>query len=253
MHNFDDFRRVVHAIRNNCPWDKEQDHETLKKYLIEESYEVLEAIDDGDFAELEKELGDVFLQVMLHSEIASETNKFNIDGVIDKITAKMIERHPHVFVKKDDGISSSEVLENWEVIKSRTSKRKSILEGIPRALPALMRGQRMQSKAAQVGFDWDNIADVVAKTREELGEFLEEVELGNQKASVEEFGDLLFALTNVGRHLKFDVEDSLQQANAKFERRFQHVEAQYENHDEMKKASLEELDGHWDKAKAKGL
>lgn len=253
MHSFDDFRKVVHEIRNKCPWDKEQDHTSLKKYLIEESYEVLEAIDDADPAELEKELGDVFLQIMLHSEIASESKLFDIDGVIDKITAKMIERHPHVFGNDDANISSEKVLENWEMIKARTLKRKSVLEGIPRALPALMRGQRMQSKAASVGFDWDNIDDVLAKTREELTEFLDEIAAGNKKAKAEEFGDLLFALVNVGRHLKFDVEDTLQQANQKFQRRFNYVEEQYENHSEMKKVDLVELDKHWDKAKEMGL
>jgi tetrapyrrole methylase family protein/MazG family protein len=253
MHSFNDFRTVVHKIRNQCPWDKEQDHSTLKKYLIEESYEVLEAIDEGDFAELEIELGDVLLQIMLHSEIASETDKFNIDGVVDKITAKMIERHPHVFGDDDANISSDKVLENWEVIKSRTLNRKSVLEGVPRHLPALMRAQRLQAKAAGVGFDWPHISDVLEKTHEELTEFLAELESGNQKAQAEEFGDLLFALVNVGRHLKFDVEDCLQQASQKFIRRFNYVEDQFENHADMRTKSLDELDKHWDNAKKKGL
>ena len=250
MQSFDELKEVVREIRNKCPWDKKQSHESLKKYFIEEVYEALEAIDNKDFNELKEELGDVLLQIMLHSEIASEENHFDINDVINTVKDKMIERHPHVFGElKDRTLDSDDVLTNWEIIKAKSKKRESVLDGLPKAMPALIRAQRMQSKSSKVGFDWEHVDGAFDKVKEELAEFENELGSDNRKRQEEEFGDLLFALVNVGRHLGFDTEETLQRTSNKYEKRFRYVEKQYKNHEEMKKASLEELDNHWDTVK----
>lgn len=250
MHPFDKLRDVVTEIRNKCPWDREQTHESLKKYLIEECYEVVDAIDDVDPDELVGELGDVLLQVMLHAEIASEKNQFDVETVIEKITEKMIVRHPHVFKTPGSAETADQVVENWEVIKAKTSQRKSVLDGIPRHLPALMRAQRLQSKASNVGFDWkDDLEPVLTKIREEMDEFAEALLAGDSSASEKEFGDVLFSLVNLGRLHGFDVESALQQTNEKFRKRFQYIESKYDSASDMKDAGLAELDRHWEDAK----
>jgi tetrapyrrole methylase family protein / MazG family protein len=250
MHPFDELKDVVMQVRNKCPWDIKQTHESLKKYFIEEVYEALDAIDNKDFNELKEELGDVLLQVMLHSEIASESKKFDVLNVIDTVKEKLIIRHPHVFGDlKGQNLDSEEVLENWESIKAKTKKRDSVLDGLPKAMPALIRAQRMQSKTSKLGFDWDYIEGAFDKVKEELSEFEYELSTANEEKQKEELGDLLFALVNVGRHLNFDVEECLQKASDKYDRRFRYVEKQYNTHDEMKKAGLEELDKHWNEIK----
>jgi len=247
--NFSDLVDIVKILRKECPWDRKQTHESIKDNLIEEAYEAVEAIDTGDFDELEKELGDVLLHVVFHSNMAHESNRFSIDDVIYSIQEKLIRRHPHVFgdeVAEND----EQVAENWESIKLEEGK-KSILEGIPKQLPALIRAQRMQEKAANVGFDWPDSKQVWDKLQEELDEFREVLEQGNLQKSREEFGDLLFSLVNFGRFFDLNAEDSLRSTNKKFMRRFQYIENQLNQQDkDISEVSLEEMDKHWNSAKS---
>ena len=246
--NFDDLVELVQILRKECPWDREQTHESLKDHLIEEAYETIEAIDNNSFEELKKELGDVLLQVVFHSIMGDEKNKFTIGDVIYTIQQKMIRRHPHVFgeVEADD---PQKVSQNWESIKM-TEGKESVLEGIPKQLPALIRAQRMQEKAANVGFDWPEKEQVWQKLEEELGEFKETLETDNREMQQAEFGDLLFSLVNVGRNHGLVSEDSLRTTNRKFSRRFQYIEQKLqEKGEDITQTSLEEMDRYWDEAK----
>jgi XTP/dITP diphosphohydrolase len=247
--SFSDLVEIVKIIRNECPWDRKQTHESIKDNLIEEAYEAVEAIDTGDFDELKKELGDVLLHVVFHSNMANESDTFSIDDVIYSIQEKLIRRHPHVF-GDDTANDEQQVAENWENIKLKEGKE-SILEGIPKPLPALIRAQRMQEKAANVGFDWPQAIQVLEKLEEELQEFKEVLEEGDQQKSHEEFGDLLFSLVNLGRFFDLNAEDSLRSTNRKFIRRFQYIEEQLRQKDKnISEASLEEMDNHWNSAKS---
>jgi len=246
--NFDDLVEIVHILRDECPWDRKQTHQSIKDNLIEEAYEAVEAIDKSNFEELEKELGDVLLHVVFHSRMAEQTDTFSIKDVIYSIQEKLIRRHPHVF---GDEVAEDEeqVAENWESIKMKEGK-KSVLEGIPKQLPALIRAQRMQEKAANVGFDWPEFSQVWDKLEEELQEFKEVLEEGDSEKSREEFGDLLFSLVNAGRFFDLNAEDSLRSTNKKFIRRFQYIEDQLDREDKtLSEASLEDMDKHWDQAK----
>lgn len=243
-----------------CPWDREQTHESLKQYLIEEAYEVCEAIDEGDDEEICEELGDVALQVVFHAELAERDGRFRLEEVYSKICTKLLDRHPHVFgeVKADD---SEAVLKNWEELKREEKKvkarkagrdRHSALDGVPKALPGLQRAQRLQEKASRVGFDWDKTEDVAAKVEEEVGEFLEAARSGSKENMEEEFGDLLFSLVNLSRFLNLTPEDSLRVACDKFVARFHEVEAEAEKKGRaLKEMSLEEMDELWEEAKKK--
>lgn len=246
--SFDDLVKIVKILRKECPWDKKQTHESLKDHLIEESYEAIEAIDREDFEELKKELGDVLLQVVFHSIMADETDQFNIGNVILAIQEKLIRRHPHVFgdTKADN---EQQVAENWENIKLTEGKR-SVLEGIPKKLPALIRAQRMQEKAANVGFDWPEKEQVWTKLEEELDEFKETLASENHQAKQDELGDLLFSLVNVARNYKLDAEDSLRSTNRKFIRRFQYIEEKLKEDDrDIRETPLEDMDHYWNEAK----
>ncbi len=255
---FDKLVEIVHQLRDpktGCPWDKEQTHHTLKQYLIEETYEVIDAI-DNEPSKVSEELGDVLLQVILHSEIASETNNFSVGDVITHISNKMVTRHPHVFgnVKAD---TSSEVLKNWEQLKQKELKpNTSIISGVPRGMPALLRAQRIGDKAARVGFEWPTVEQVRDKVFEEMKEFLEECtsKTVDPMKMKDEFGDILFALTQLARKLNLNSEDLLHAASDKFSRRFQEVERRAGG-EKMKERSLEELDAIWNQVKKeeKGL
>lgn len=249
--DFGDLVQIVKILRKECPWDRKQTHESIKDNLIEEAYEAVEAIDTQDFDELEKELGDVLLHVVFHSNMADETDDFTIDDVIYSIQEKLIRRHPHVF---GDEVAEDEeqVAKNWESIKLEEGKE-SILAGIPKPLPALIRAQRMQEKAANVGFDWPEFNSVWDKLEEELQEFKEALEEGDPQKSRDEFGDLLFSLVNAGRFFDLKAEDSLRSTNRKFLRRFQYIEEQLEQEDKkLSNVSLEEMDKHWNSAKSNG-
>jgi tetrapyrrole methylase family protein / MazG family protein len=241
---------------DGCPWDREQDHHTLKPYLLEEAYEVLDAIDAADDGELCSELGDVLLQVVFHAQIASETGRFSIDDVCRAITDKLIRRHPHVFA---DGSAenSGEVLRNWEQIKreEREGNDKapvSALDGVPRPLPALLRAERIQQRASRVGFDWDQVDGALAKVSEEIDELRQECDNGGSPERInEEFGDLLFALVNVARFMKVAPEDALRGAVDKFDRRFRRVERVFATRGtSLREATLEEMDTVWNEIKA---
>ncbi|MCK5740345.1 nucleoside triphosphate pyrophosphohydrolase [bacterium] len=249
-----EFQRLVKIMEqlrgpNGCPWDKKQDHASMRQYLIEEAFEVLEALDDGDDKELCLELGDLLLQVVFHAQMASETGRFDIWDVANGINEKLIRRHPHIF--GDVTVTSAEeVVVNWEKIKMLEGK-KSVVDGVPLALPALLRAFRVQKKASKIGFDWDEIEPVWEKVKEEEAELLEAVRQADPAKIEEEFGDLLFSLVNVSRFLKVNPEDALRATTNKFIRRFQFIEKTLaEQNKSPEDCSLEEMDAIWDVVKA---
>ncbi|NWQ44546.1 nucleoside triphosphate pyrophosphohydrolase [Bacillus sp. EB106-08-02-XG196] len=257
LKNFSKLREIIAVLRgsNGCPWDKEQTHESLKKYLIEETYEVIEAIDSGDIDHLVEELGDVLLQVMLHAQIGEDEGYFAIDDVIEALSTKMIRRHPHVFGNRvvED---SEEVLRNWQEIKKQEKgeTETSLLDGISMSMPNLLRAYEIQKKAAKVGFDWQEITPALEKVKEELEEFENEIKTASLVNAKKEFGDILFAFVNVARFLKIHPEEALFETNEKFIRRFGYIEEKVKNSEKpIEDHSLEELDRFWDEAKSKGL
>ncbi|KYG33305.1 nucleoside triphosphate pyrophosphohydrolase [Alkalihalobacillus trypoxylicola] len=254
---FDQLRKVIAQLRgpNGCPWDQKQTHQSLKKYLIEEAYEVLEAIDEEDDVHLIEELGDILLQVMLHAQIGEDEGIFTIRDVIESITDKMIRRHPHVFadIKVEN---EEEVVKNWEKIKSSEKAEEkqsdSIFAKKPKGLPALQRTIEIQNKAAKVGFDWGEPAPVWMKLQEEIGEFLTEAKKSNQQKMNKEFGDLLFVAINLARHYDIDPEKVLHMANEKFMNRFQEIElAAKHSGKELTEMTLTEMDQLWEESKTK--
>ena len=248
-YTIDDLLNIMHRLRRECPWDAKQTHQTLKQFLLEETYEVLETIDQNQWDNLAEELGDLLLQVVFHSALGSEENRFDFQQVVDTIARKLIRRHPHVFGNKQ--LADAQAVQNhWEQSKVKDEGRASLLSGIPKAAPALMQAQRLQEKAATVGFEWESIGPVYDKVNEEWGELKQAIKSKNQKEIENEFGDLLFALVNLGRFLNINPEDALRKTNQKFIRRFEHIEKQYNNDiDAMKNASLQEMDKHWERAK----
>ncbi|MDX1587249.1 MAG: nucleoside triphosphate pyrophosphohydrolase [Balneolaceae bacterium] len=246
--NFEDLVEIIRILRRECPWDRKQTHESIKDNLIEEAYEAVEAIDNNDPDELKKELGDLLLHVVFHSRMADEKNNFAIDDVILAIQEKLIRRHPHVF-GDSEATSEKQVAENWETIKMKEGK-KSVLDGIPTHLPALIRAQRMQEKAANVGFDWPEITQVIEKLEEELEELKEALQEDDPNRKEEEFGDFIFSLVNVGRFLELNAEDCLRLTNRKFEQRFRHIEERVNESDrKIGDFTLNELDDFWTEAK----
>ncbi len=246
--------KVLEALLSTegCPWDRQQTHQTLKKYLIEETYEVLDAIDEGDMYKLCEELGDLLLQIVFHSALAEEAGRFTMDQVVSGITEKMIRRHPHVFGETTVE-NADQVTENWELIKQKEGKdgkNKSLLAGVPKYLPALQRAQKVQSKAAVVGFDWPEAKDAALKVEEEWAEVEQAWQMKDQVELQQELGDLLFAVVNICRLLKFDAEETLQAAVNKFMGRFSFMEKRAQELDlsleEMQLAQLEKL---WVEAK----
>jgi len=250
--SFDDLVKIMTILRKECPWDRKQTHDSLKDLMVEEVYEAIDAIDQNNFDELKKELGDLLLHVVFHSEMASETNHFDIEDVIYGIQEKLIRRHPHVF-EDVEAKTSDKVARNWEAIKMQEKDRDSVLSGVPGILPALLRAQRMQEKAAAVGFDWPEWEDVWAKLEEELEEFREAIQIGDKEESKKEFGDLLFSLVNVGRFFDLEAEDSLRLTNNKFQYRFQYIEKKLaEQNLSLEDVTLKEMDKLWEEAKETG-
>lgn len=259
-HQFDSLRSTIATLRgpNGCPWDKEQTHESLKKYLIEETYELIDAINRRDDANMIEELGDVLLQVMLHAQIGEDEGWFSIDDVIRDINEKMIRRHPHVF--GDTNVNNSEdVIRNWDAIKKQEKDghdQKGLLDEVPKSFPALLMAYKYQKYAGKVGFDWQEAEPMWEKVVEEIEEFKAEVSKTNidKDAATLEFGDLLFALVNVSRFYKLDPDEALIGTNQKFHRRFSYIEEQIKQaNKKWEDYTLEELDLFWNEAKMKGL
>jgi MazG family protein len=247
--SIDRLREIVARLRapDGCPWDREQTHESLKPHLIEECYELIDAIDERDDEALCEELGDLLLQVMLHAQMASEQGRFDFDSVAESIAEKLVRRHPHVF--SDTKLSTSDaVLRQWDAIKRHEKKdRESVLDGVPRLLPALARAQKIQSKASRIGFDWPDSTGTLEKVKEEVAE-LEQAKNDDQLA--EEVGDLLFAVVNFARKSKLEAEDLLQAANRKFSDRFRRMEILAEERGlKLSSLTLAEMDQLWDEVK----
>ena len=251
--SFKDFVDLVEILRNRCPWDREQTHESLKDHLIEEAYEAVDAIENQDQAELSRELGDLLLQVVFHSRMAQEQHHFTIEDVVYRISEKLIRRHPHIFANTEVE-NVADVARNWESIKMGEG-RTSVLDGLPVQLPALIRAHRMQEKASNVGFDWGNWKPAFEKVKEEIDELENALDHGfdgNELSAKirEEFGDLLFSLVNVSRLMGFQSEALLREAGRKFEKRFRTIELELrESGKKINDASLEEMDQIWNRIK----
>lgn len=240
---------IMDELREQCPWDKKQTMESLRHLTIEETYELADAILEGDMPEIKKELGDLLLHIVFYAKIASETNEFDIADVIHSLCEKLIVRHPHIYgdVKVQN---EQQVKENWEKIKLKEGKT-SVLEGVPKSLPALIKATRIQDKARGVGFDWDNREQVWEKVNEELGELKNEVDSGADQSEIEqEFGDVLFSIINYARFIGVDPEMALERTNKKFIRRFQYLESETKSKGlSLDKMTLEEMDVYWKEAK----
>ena len=253
LKSFDRILTIMDELRENCPWDKKQTIESLRHLTIEETFELSDAILDDDLEEIKKELGDILLHIIFYSRIASEKKAFDISDVIDQLCEKLIRRHPHIYgdVNADD---EQAVKENWEKIKLKENGNKSVLSGVPKSLPAVIKAIRIQEKARGIGFDWEEKSQVWEKVEEEMDEFKQEFNIENgtidkEKAS-QEFGDLLFSLINYARFVDINPEDALEQTNRKFIKRFQCLEqAAAEEGKKLTEMSLEEMDVHWEAAK----
>jgi len=253
---------------NGCPWDREQTHESLRTYLIEEAYEVLDALESGDPDKFAEELGDLLLQIIFHSQLASQAGRFNVGDVIERVHTKMVRRHPHVF-GTDKADSAAQVLKNWEQLKAEERRQEraargldaadapedksaSLLSGIPRTLPAVMEAHQLTRRASRVGFDWPNISGVLEKLREEIRELEIEIVNGNEARIESEAGDLLFSVVNVVRFLKLDPEIALKKANRKFVDRFRDMETEAAvSRKKLADLNAMELDALWNNAKAR--
>jgi XTP/dITP diphosphohydrolase len=256
---FNEFVEIVKRLRRECPWDREQTNDSIKAATIEEAYEVVEAIEKKNYSELKNELGDLLLHVVFHTIIASESNGFTIDDVIDSIREKLIRRHPHVFGEvKVSG--SAEVKKNWEEIKLEEG-RNSVLDGVPEMLPALQRAHRLQEKASKVGFDWEKKEDVWKKVIEEIEEMHEIEKIKNQQLDIKkdeeiyselenEIGDVFFALVNYARFLDVNPENALRRTNSKFIKRFSYIEEKIKSMGKkLSDSNLKEMDIYWEESK----
>lgn len=252
MTSFQELLDIMVTLRSEsgCPWDKEQTRESLKPFLIEETYEVIEALDEGDAEKIKEELGDLLFQVVFHCQIAKEHGEFSIEDVVDKIGSKMITRHPHVFGDAEFK-TSKEVLRQWEERKKEErGPRKSIIEGVPRKLPSLLRAHRLQSIAARVGFDWERAEDAVAKLDEELEEFRAALDSKEIDKIEDELGDILFAMVNVSRFVGVNPENAMGKTISKFISRFRYIEMKAaESGRGLSDMTLDEMDALWEEAK----
>lgn len=245
---FDRLLTIMDELREQCPWDKKQTFETLRHLTIEETYELGDAILDKDLEEIKKELGDLLLHIVFYAKIGSETNDFDIADVANQICEKLISRHPHIYsdvkVKNEE-----EVKKNWENLKLKEGKN-SVLEGVPKSLPALVKASRIQEKVAGVGFDWEHPQQVFEKVQEELGELQLEIDKNNKDQMESEFGDVLFSMINYARFLKINPENALERTNKKFIKRFQYLEAQAKKINKpLAEMTLSEMDVFWEEAK----
>jgi MazG family protein len=250
---FDRLLTIMDELRENCPWDKKQTIETLRHLTVEEVYELSDSILEGDLKEVKKELGDVMLHLVFYSRIASEAGAFDVADVLNGICEKLIERHPHVY---GEVVANDEetVKANWEKIKLKTGN-KSVLEGVPKSLPALVKAMRIQDKARGIGFDWERKEQVWEKVEEEMGEFKNEFNVEsnipiNRERAMAEFGDLMFSLVNYARFIEIDPEEALERTNKKFIKRFQYLETESaKDGKKMGEMTLAEMDEYWNRAK----
>lgn len=246
---FERLLKIMDELREQCPWDRKQTMESLRHLTIEEVYELGDAILDNDLDEVKKELGDVLLHIVFYSKIGSETNAFDIADVCNTISDKLIDRHPHIYgdVKVEN---ETDVKRNWEQLKLKEGKT-SVLEGVPKSLPAMVKASRIQDKVAGVGFDWEQPEQVFEKVEEELSELKAEIAKGNQYAIESEFGDVLFSLINYARFLKVNPENALERTNKKFIKRFQYLESKAKGlNKSLKDMTLSEMDVFWEEAKS---
>ena len=239
---------IMDELREQCPWDNKQTFESLRHLTIEETYELGDAILDNDLQEIKKELGDLLLHIVFYAKIGSEQNTFDIGDVANEICEKLINRHPHIYGDtKVDG--ADQVIKNWESIKLKEG-RNSVLEGVPKSLPALVKAFRIQEKVAGVGFEWDNAKDVLDKVKEEITEFNQEVEDQNHDKMEDEFGDVIFSLINYARYLKINPESALERTNKKFIKRFKYIEESAKNEGKViNELTLNQMEAFWNKAK----
>jgi tetrapyrrole methylase family protein/MazG family protein len=250
---FADLVELMHRLRapGGCPWDREQSYASLKPFIIEEAYEVVDAIDRDDRAALVEEIGDLLLQSVFLAELGREEETFDIGDAITAIHDKLVRRHPHVFadVKLD---TADQVLNNWEQLKKaeRSEKKEGVLSGVPPSLPALLKAARLTEKASRVGFDWEEVSDIFTKIDEEVAELREAVATNDRHHVEEEVGDLLFTLANIARRMEINPEEALQRTNRKFKERFEHIEkALQEQGKSFEETTLAEMDALWDEAK----
>ena len=244
---FERLLNIMDELREQCPWDKKQTMQSLRHLTIEETYELTEAIIENDLEEVKKELGDIMLHLVFYAKIASETNTFDIADVLNSICDKLIHRHPHIYGDVEVA-DEEEVKANWEKLKLKEGKT-SVLEGVPKTLPALVKAIRIQDKARGIGFDWENKEQVWGKVNEEIDELKTEIENKSDKIE-DEFGDVLFSIINYGRFLNLNPEDALEKTNKKFIKRFQYMETETKKDGkELSEMSLTEMDVYWNKAK----
>lgn len=258
-YTLDDLKYLMSRLRDpntGCPWDLKQTYQSITAYTLEEVYEVVDAIDRNDLTHLSEELGDLLFQIVFYCQLAEEENQFNFDQVVSKITSKLVRRHPHVFPDgtlesvASESIDQQAVKDNWQAIKQQERHKKGenkILDDVPLALPALKRAAKLQKRAASVGFDWDEVAPVIEKVKEELQELQQEIDSGDQKRAEEELGDLLFSCVNLARHCSIDPERALGLSSNKFKRRFEAMEREIDFSQEN--PSLERMEKAWQKAK----
>ena len=245
---FERLLNIIDELRAKCPWDKKQTLESLRYLSIEEMYELSDAILDKDMKEVKNELGDIMLHLVFYAKIASETNQFDITDVLNGICNKLVHRHPHIYGDVE-AVSDKEVKQNWEKMKLKEGN-KSVLEGVPRSLPAMVKAVRIQEKVRGVGFDWDDIEQVWEKVYEELEELQTEVQVGDKMKTEQEFGDLLFSLINYSRFVDINPEDALERTNKKFIQRFQQMETFLkEEGKDLSDMALSEMDVYWEQAK----
>jgi len=252
--SFEKLIKIMEALRGpkGCPWDKEQTRESLKPFLIEETYELLEALDENNPDKIKEELGDVLFQVVFHCQMSKESGEFNVEDVLEGIIDKMIKRHPHVFGGKDLK-TSEEVISSWEEHKKKEKKKESIVDGIPRAMPALLRAHRLQDRVSRVGFDWERIEDVFKKLDEEINELKQALGTKDRKAIEDEIGDMFFVLVRVSGFMGVNPEDALRRTISKFIHRFRHMEMNASGRGKkLSDMTLEEMDVLWEEAKKKG-
>ncbi len=250
--NFDRLVKIMEDLRaeGGCPWDREQTRQSLKPFLIEEAYELLEAIEEDDPEKIKEELGDLLFQIVFHARIAEERGEFDIRDVIDAVSEKMLTRHPHVF-GAERLRTAEEVLDKWEEHKRQEGKLKeSVLEGIPKDLPSLLKAHRVQERASRVGFDWNKAEDVLEKVESEFGEFKTALKMGDAETMEEELGDILFTIVNLARFVGINPDQALRKTTAKFVRRFTRMEEQARKKGRaLSGSSIEEMDRMWEEAK----